>query len=157
MVSRPSRVWTSARLVISYHFWLPNFCKRSDFFFLLLSGRTEMCNWLSDLYYAAFWPRTLQEELFISAHSSIVVFTRVPCHVPRGFWRILLGHTTCVPRLSVSLPQEDGVETIQWPLSVSRRGLWLVREENFSSACCVIGRYLHRYGRKSVRNVPGGK
>ena len=66
------------------------------FLFNCLSGRSEMCDRLSNLYYATFWPRTLQEELLIAAHSFTVVFTRVPCHVSWDVRRILFGQTARV-------------------------------------------------------------
>lgn len=63
------------------------------------SGSTEMCDWLSNLYHATGWPRSIQEKLLITAHCFVVVFTRVSRHLSRGVRRILLGQTTCVSRL----------------------------------------------------------
>lgn len=74
-----------------------------------ISGGAKMCDWLSNLYYATGWPRTIQEELLITAHCFAFVFTRVSRHVSRGVRRILLGQTARVSRLSGSLPQEDAV------------------------------------------------
>ncbi len=74
-----------------------------------------MCDWLSNLYHATVWPRTLQKELFIAAHSFTIVFTRVPCHVSWGVRGILFGQTPRVSRLSISLPQEDAIVTRKFP------------------------------------------
>ena len=122
--------WDQVQLQVSRGmcFWLPSIIITPLSFFKItwpsyhlvlfncLSGRPEMCDWLSNLYYATFWPRTLQEELLIAAHSFTVVFTRVPCHVSWGVRRILFGQTARVSGLSISLPQEDTLVTRPPPL-----------------------------------------
>lgn len=76
------------------------------------SGSTKMCDWLPNLYYATDWPWAIQKDLLITAHCFAVMFTRVSRHLSWGVRRILLGQTTRVSSLSVSLPQEDDVEKV---------------------------------------------
>ena len=79
------------------------------FFFFLFLGCTALCDGLSNLYHAAFIQGTLQKEEPISSHCSAVLFTRVPCHVPWGIWRILTGQRTSVSRVPITLLQETAI------------------------------------------------